>query len=317
MPMTAPSMALKHTQKLSLRCLHCIQRSRNIKACLSLSGRNVGVGSSRSDALDLRMTVNLLSSLTSGASTGNPVLSARYRHSVCAGSSLNQDLGDPLAEQETGKRFKLRELEVPGTVLTGTNAIGSQVYDAAQKAITLLKESDAIDLAIFSFGFEASQGKVYLRLDKLDNKYGSPTLDEINIFSRKYGQILAEDLGEAVSDDIEFEVSSPGAEREIRVPQELERFSDLPLCVELEKDLFVLEGVEIKKSKNDMHSTMKVIMTVCRIDWDNSTVTLKPVKSKTNENTFGRKTWNRILKSGKMLSIEFDQVTRVNLHLEI
>ena len=174
-----------------------------------------------------------------------------------------------------------------------------------------------MELAIFSFGFEVSHGKAYLRLDKLDNKYGSPTLDEIDVFSRKLGEILAEVLGEAVSDDIEFEVSSPGAERELLIPGDLDRFSELPLCVEIPKEAFQIEGVDIKKSKNDMYNTVKVVMTVCNVNLEKGETELAPFKSKRNENTFGRKTWNKILKSGKTLRIKFEKVSKVNLHLEI
>jgi ribosome maturation factor RimP len=221
-------------------------------------------------------------------------------------------------EEASGKRFfKLKELEIPGTILVGTNAVGTQVYEAAEKAISQLMEDQGVNLAIFSFGFEASQGKAYLRLDKLDNKYGSPTLDEIDMVSRKYGEVLAQELGEAVADDIEVEVSSPGAERQLVIPQDLTRFGDLALCVELPKDSFELEGVEVKKSKNDMHTTIKVVMEVRDVSSEREEVELAPVKSKVNENTFGRKTWNKILKSKKTLTIGYQQVTRVNIHLEI
>jgi len=234
----------------------------------------------------------------------------------CAGSEVDGLEVDP-ADEQVGGRFKLKELEVPGTILTGSTAIGAQTLKAARRAIEELRESDNLDLAIFSMGFESSQGKVYLRLDKLDNKYGSPTLDDIDLFSRRYNACLAEEVGEAVSDDIEVEVSSPGAERELVVPQEFERFAELPLLLELPKDRFELEGVEIKKSKNDLRATLKVVVTTCAVDLAKGQVEVAPFKCKTNENTFGRKTWNKIMKSGKTLTLGFDQVTKVNIHLEI
>jgi len=257
-----------------------------------------------------------------GSSSASPhVRRALSRHTFACSSLGGSDEAeaDWLLEEEEGAKghFKLKELDKPGAVLTGSNDVGTKAFESAERAISRLREGGGLQLDIFSFGFEASRGKVYIRIDKLDNKFGSPTLDDIGLFSRAYGEALAEDLGEDVSDDIEIEVSSPGAERELRIPGDLDRFSELPLCVEMPKDSFVLEGVEVKKSKNDMHSTLRVVMTTRRVDLDKGEVELAPFKSKRNENAFGRKTWNKIFKSGKTLVLGFDQLKRVNIHLEI
>ncbi|WZN64663.1 hypothetical protein HKI87_10g62200 [Chloropicon roscoffensis] len=212
--------------------------------------------------------------------------------------------------------FKLKELDRPGTVLIGTTQVGAQVLEAARSTITGLEEDQGLQLDIFSFGFEPSYGKAFVRLDKIDNKYGSPTLDDIEVFSRRYGQALADALGEGVSDDIEFEVSSPGAEREIRVPGELTRFAGLPLRVELPKESVAFDGIEVKRSKNDLLATMSVVVTAEEVDEETGTVVLLPFKTKRNEAAFGRKTWNKILKSKKVLRVGFGEITRANIHLE-
>eukprot|EP00889_Picochlorum_renovo_P007177 jgi/Picre1/34207/NNA_001681.t1 len=57
------------------------------------------------------------------------------------------------------------------------------------------------------------------------------TLDEIGEFSRDFNQLLESNLGEETAGSIEIEVSSPGAERSVRIPDELLRFKALPMSV--------------------------------------------------------------------------------------
>ena len=180
-----------------------------------------------------------------------------------------------------------------------------------------MREDLNVSLDIFSFGFESSQGRVYVRLDKVENKYGSPTLDDIEAFSRKYNAVLEEELGQEVSDDIEVEVSSPGAERALRVPEDLLRFSDLPIRVEAPKSAVNFDGIEVKKSKNDLHATIRLVATVAEVNLETGKVELAPFKSKRNEEAFGRKTWNKIFKSKQTLVLALDDLVGANLHLEI
>lgn len=63
-----------------------------------------------------------------------------------------------------------------------------------------------------------------VRLDKLSDPRGSPSLDDIEDFSRRFYKALEERLGEEVAGRMEVEVSSPGAERPVGIPGELERF---------------------------------------------------------------------------------------------
>ncbi|XP_058097314.1 uncharacterized protein LOC131242592 [Magnolia sinica] len=64
------------------------------------------------------------------------------------------------------------------------------------------------------------------------HRYGSPSMIDIEVFSSAYRARLAEaELAGAIPDNISLEVSSPGVERLIQIPQELDRFKDLPMYV--------------------------------------------------------------------------------------
>jgi ribosome maturation factor RimP len=72
----------------------------------------------------------------------------------------------------------------------------------------------------------------YLFILWVSCRYGSPTIDEIHQFSSSYSKRL-EQAGEAgiIPKNLALEVSSPGAERVLHIPQDLERFKQLPMYV--------------------------------------------------------------------------------------
>lgn len=88
------------------------------------------------------------------------------------------------------------------------------------------------------YAFKTSpRGYIYVRLDKLLNEYGCPSMEEIESFSRKYKKTLDE-VG-AKGDfpyDLALEVSSPGADRLLRVPDDLLRFKDMAMIVNYLED---------------------------------------------------------------------------------
>ncbi|KAJ4952815.1 hypothetical protein NE237_029647 [Protea cynaroides] len=87
------------------------------------------------------------------------------------------------------------------------------------------------DLKIYAFKtFINSTIKV--RIEKLSNKYGSPSMDDIEAFSTAFRARLDEaELAGSIPQDIFLEVSSPGVERILRIPQDLDRFKDKPMYV--------------------------------------------------------------------------------------
>ncbi|PSC68783.1 water dikinase [Micractinium conductrix] len=94
------------------------------------------------------------------------------------------------------------------------------------------------DIELFSFRAIPSSKRLDIRLDKMTDQYGSPSLDDVAEFSRAFNTAYEAALGEAAAGEIEVEVSSAGAERQVRVPGELQRFAELPMKVEysLEED---------------------------------------------------------------------------------
>ncbi|CAD6226723.1 unnamed protein product [Miscanthus lutarioriparius] len=103
------------------------------------------------------------------------------------------------------------------------------------------------DVALFAFKV-SPKGYVYVRLDKLTNVYGCPDIEEIENFNRLYKQKLDEiiERGE-ISLDLALEVSSPGAERLLKVPEDLDRFKDMAMRVQ-----YLAEGNNDHMSKQNL-----------------------------------------------------------------
>ncbi|KAL3511031.1 hypothetical protein ACH5RR_030432 [Cinchona calisaya] len=106
------------------------------------------------------------------------------------------------------------------------------------------------------YAFKTSpRGYIYVRLDKLSKEYGCPSMDELESFSKEYKTRLDEvgTTGE-IPDDLALDVSSPGAERLLKVPDDLDRFKEMAMRVSYvensemqcpEKDgVFLLESIE-------------------------------------------------------------------------
>lgn len=79
-------------------------------------------------------------------------------------------------------------------------------------------------LRLYLFRALVPSKTVQLRLDDLDDVYGSPDVDDIERVSREVAAGLEEALGPAAAGEIGLEVSSPGAERQLVLPGDLERF---------------------------------------------------------------------------------------------
>lgn len=73
---------------------------------------------------------------------------------------------------------------------------------------------------------------IRVRIERLTNKSGSPTMADIEAFSIEYRKRLDDaELSGSIPDNIALEVSSPGVERVVRVPEELDRFKERPMYV--------------------------------------------------------------------------------------
>ncbi|CAM0905392.1 unnamed protein product [Alopecurus aequalis] len=129
---------------------------------------------------------------------------------------------------------------------------GARALAAAEE---VLAEHFDDDIAMFAFKV-SPKGYVYVRLDKLTNRYGCPGIEEIENFNRLYKQKLDEiiERGE-IPLDLALEISSPGAERLLKVPDDLGRFKDMAmrvqylasgddLVLDLMDGIFLLESVD-------------------------------------------------------------------------
>ncbi|XP_031499681.1 uncharacterized protein LOC116263972 [Nymphaea colorata] len=161
------------------------------------------------------------------------------------------DEGEVEWEEEEEVEPKIGDGGDGGGVILGDLPWGERALNIAKEV--LLQFDDDVKL----FSFKAThRGYIYMRLDKLSNKYGCPSMDEIEEFNNVYKKKLDE-VGEQghIPRDLAIEVSSPGAERLLKVPGDLERFKDLPMQVTYVGDdlkwrnqqqvgVFLLESVE-------------------------------------------------------------------------
>lgn len=87
------------------------------------------------------------------------------------------------------------------------------------------------DMKLYAFK-TTPRGYIYVRIDNMSNKYGCPSMEEIESFSKEYKKRLDEDgvLGK-IPENLALEVSSPGAERLLKVPDDLYRFREMPMNV--------------------------------------------------------------------------------------
>nr|XP_043606512.1 uncharacterized protein LOC122578592 [Erigeron canadensis] len=82
------------------------------------------------------------------------------------------------------------------------------------------------ELGIYAFK-TLQNSTIRVRIERLSNKSGSPTMEDIEAFSKAYRERLNEaEASGSIPVDISLEVSSPGLERVVRIPQDLERFKD-------------------------------------------------------------------------------------------
>jgi len=102
--------------------------------------------------------------------------------------------------------------------------------ELALKSLQSVLQDDEFDssLEIFSFRVSVERRRIYISIDNVKDKFGSPTLDQLSSVSRKFNVVLEEG---GFPDDVSLEVASPGAERQMRLPGDLERFRTLTMRV--------------------------------------------------------------------------------------
>ncbi|PKI57486.1 hypothetical protein CRG98_022137 [Punica granatum] len=102
------------------------------------------------------------------------------------------------------------------------------------------------ELQIYAFK-TLSNSTIQVRIETLSNKSGSPSMEDIEAFSLSYRTRLDEaELAKSVPGKLSLEVSSPGVERVVRVPYDLDRFKERPMFVKYTSE--VSEGVSPSES---------------------------------------------------------------------
>ncbi|KAL8228991.1 hypothetical protein R6Q57_013891 [Mikania cordata] len=129
---------------------------------------------------------------------------------------------------------------------------GDRVLSIAQDVLLWFGD----DIEIFAFK-TSPRGYIYVRLDRLCNEYGCPSMEDIQSYSHEYKKKLDE-AGAAgdIPSDLALEVSSPGADRLLRIPDDLQRFKTMAMRVKYvkhddprsseEEGIFFLESVEME-----------------------------------------------------------------------
>ncbi|CAI5507358.1 unnamed protein product, partial [Closterium sp. Naga37s-1] len=120
-------------------------------------------------------------------------------------------------------------LDGGGFVLNGA-AWGQTALELAQEVLAGSKYGGEFEL--YGFKVYPERNWIRVRLDKLTDVYGSPMVEDIDSFLREFNALViaAGERGE-LPQDIQIEVSSPGAERVVKVPDDLIRFKELPMYV--------------------------------------------------------------------------------------
>ncbi|KAG6528499.1 uncharacterized protein LOC122039831 [Zingiber officinale] len=150
------------------------------------------------------------------------------------------DFGDDFEledDEDFEDEFEEEELEKEASLFVGDGAAGGGISLAGNwwdnEALTIAQEVSVTfdgDLKIYAFK-TTTNSDIRVRIEKLSTRYGSPSMEDIEAFSTVYRSRLDEAELAGKLPDISLEVSSPGLERVVHVPEELERFKDRPMYV--------------------------------------------------------------------------------------
>lgn len=145
---------------------------------------------------------------------------------------------DEIMEDDDEDYFEEEYMEDNAEVYEGDGREGGGISLAGtwwdKEALAIAEEvilSFYGDLKIYAFK-TVSNSTVRVRIEKLSNKSGSPSMEDIEAFSTTYRARLDQaELAKSVPENISLEVSSPGVERVVRIPDELDRFKERAMYV--------------------------------------------------------------------------------------
>ncbi|XP_078428818.1 uncharacterized protein LOC144701028 isoform X2 [Wolffia australiana] len=169
-------------------------------------------------------------------------------------------------EEESDSEPQIGDGKDGGGIVLGKLEWGQRALSLAEE---VLHRNFGEDFKIFAFRI-SPRGYIYVRLDKISNRYGCPEMEEIEKFSTLYDECIEEsgDKGE-IPKDLGLEVSSPGAERLLKVPEELERFKEMPMLV-------------VYEDENDKNETKSGVFQLDTVDSETQLSVWKLVNVKEN-----------------------------------
>ena len=186
---------------------------------------------------------------------------------------------------------------------TYIDTAGTSYGDLALKCLQEVLDSAEFkgQYEIFSLKVNESRRRVLVSIDKVDDKFGSPTLDELTSIVRAHNALL--EL-KGFPDDVAVETASPGATRNLRLPRELERFSELTM------------RVTYKGTVENPDATSDITKVVDIDEIDDSEVVFK--LADVEENRPAKKGQGMNKKSREWrLRMPLDAVVRANLFIDI
>ncbi|XP_052186768.1 uncharacterized protein LOC127797700 [Diospyros lotus] len=210
---------------------HHYHQSRRISDYTCRSGHSLGhLGAtlSRPPSSFCVMALQYSSTTTASRNIGGNEEASPLRH------EMNEDV-EPIDswEEEDDAEPEIGDGGDGGGVVLQNCPWGEQALSIAHEV--LLHFGD--DMKLYAFK-TSPRGYIYVRIDKLSNEFGCPSMEEIESYNHQFKKRLDEvgELGE-IPDDLALEVSSPGAERLLKVPDDLYRFKDMPMRVSYVEDL--------------------------------------------------------------------------------
>ncbi|KAJ4961264.1 hypothetical protein NE237_021174 [Protea cynaroides] len=209
------------------------------------------------------------------------------------------ETSDGWEEEEEDVEPEIGDGRDGGGVVLGDVPWGEKVLSVAREVLLNFSEMDL-------YAFKISpRGYLYVRLDKLSNNYGCPSMEELESYSCLYKKQL-EEMGQFgdIPDDLALEVSSPGAERMLKVPDDLDRFKDMPMRV------CYVDDMDPKSQQKDG------VLLLESIETDVEQCVWKLADVKENRGLLGKgRSLNRKQKDWR-LRLPFSMMKRVTLYIE-
>ncbi|XP_014522408.1 uncharacterized protein LOC106778917 isoform X2 [Vigna radiata var. radiata] len=179
-----------------------------------------------------------------------------------------------------------------------------------KKALAIAKEvtlSFDGELQIYAFK-TLLNSTIQVRIENLSKKSGSPSMENIETFSAAYREKLDEaELAKSVPDNLCLEVSSPGVERIVRIPDDLDRFKDRPMYVKY----------VISNDPNNPAAESEGVFMLESFDLETKCCTWGLADVKVNRQKSGKgRPLNKKQREWR-LSIPFDSLRFVRLHSDI